>query len=255
MAVSLTVAEPILHYTFDDPLDPGRDSSANGFDGTVAGEPTIESRSGGGFALVFDGTNDKITVPYAPELNPDCMTVMAWVRVPQLRNYANNMNGHASIVTSRHVTIGNPQWVGGYNLYLTPSADSGGGCSWQPGGCSQISAWNGMGTALYHMAPNAPLGLSQWEHVAGVWEATSDDGGDLRIQKTVYHNGSSSGGAPENIYVKNETRIFRVGVGSLWDPDDLDHYWFTGAMDDLRVYDRAMSESEITTAMNEWNGQ
>ena len=72
--------ELVAHWTFDDPVDYGRDATGNGHTGTLHGSPTPLAMGGGGFAMEFNGVNQKVEIPFSADLNPACFTVSAWYR-------------------------------------------------------------------------------------------------------------------------------------------------------------------------------
>ena len=78
--VSGVSAEPnlVAHWTFDDDV---KDSSGNGYDGTIIGAPIyVDGRVGK--ALDFDGIDDCVTIPGLT--NPVNMTYAFWVNADDL---------------------------------------------------------------------------------------------------------------------------------------------------------------------------
>jgi hypothetical protein len=102
---------------------------------------------------------------------------------------------------------------------------------------------NGNSTSLSAQAPSGSIKLNQWQHVVSVWNGSTD-----ASQVKFYINGSLvatteqfdlAGGASDD----SATRIW---IG--------DHSIFTeplnGAMDDLRVYNRALTPDEVKRLYN-----
>ena len=82
--------------------------------------------------------------------------------------------------------------------------------------------------------PNA-LTSSTWTHLA-----TTYDGAVLRL----YVNGSQVATRNVSGAMPNSSQPLQIGGHNVWSE------WFQGQLDDLRVYNRALSASEIVTDMN-----
>ena len=176
----------------------------------LAGEASF-GRIGGGFG--FDGTN-QLEVPHSPELDTPQFTMESWAFVP-----ANYQAGRASpwlICKNRS------EWDdGNYGLMIING---------RPHALLNI----GGGPANAFVAESrVPVKIEQWNHLA-----FSYDGDTLRL----YVNGALSG----------EHKIGRPRVpghdglafGRRQDNDG-DGYYFRGALDEIRLYDRALTLAEI----------
>jgi hypothetical protein len=81
--------------------------------------------------------------------------------------------------------------------------------------------------------------LNTWYHVAGVYNATT-------LTLDIYVNGILDNGILRGIIPSSQVipninaNIGRRAAG----------YYFNGIVDDVRVYDRALSQAEIQTIMN-----
>ena len=84
------------------------------------------------------------------------------------------------------------------------------------------------------IGPNA-LPLNAWSHLAGTY-----DGATLRL----YVNGVLVVSQPFTGSIVTSTGALRLGGNSLWGE------YFTGRIDEVRIYNRALSQSEIQTDMN-----
>ena len=107
---------PVLHYTFDRSAKSLRvkDRSGQGNDGKAARRLERVSGIGGkGWAARFDGTNDYIRVPRSPSLEPESLTVDAWVRIDG--NKPDFKGG--TIVFKRNTGV---NWNEGYCLEIFP---------------------------------------------------------------------------------------------------------------------------------------
>ena len=80
----------------------------------------------------------------------------------------------------------------------------------------------------------AKLPTSTWSHIAGVY-----DGSKL----TFYVNGQAVSSSSVSGSLPVSSGAFSIGGDSVWGE------WFSGQIDELRVYDRALSGSEISTDM------
>ena len=85
------------------------DSSENGHDGTLMGDPKWTKDGYFGGALEFDGTEDEVNIPYHEDLNQETFTISAWANVePGSAN-------HRAVVSSR-----NEPPISGYIFYAEP---------------------------------------------------------------------------------------------------------------------------------------
>ncbi|MCT2587914.1 LamG-like jellyroll fold domain-containing protein [Actinophytocola gossypii] len=87
--------------------------------------------------------------------------------------------------------------------------------------------------------------LNTWTHLAGVYDARA---GELRF----YVNGELAGSAPRSVLPWNATGLMRIGQmrwqGNIVDP-------WAGAVDEVRVYDRAVEPAEVKAAVGTSNVQ
>ena len=84
-------------------------------------------------------------------------------------------------------------------------------------------------------ALGAPLPLNAWTHLASTY-----DGGTLRL----YVNGTLTSTLSINGSLPASTGALRMGGNSIW-PE-----WFAGQLDDVRVYNRALTSAELQSDMN-----
>ncbi len=183
------------------------DSSGNGNDGTLNGDPQWVAGFLDG-ALQFDGTGDEVSVPYSAALNPsDSFTVSAWA------NVATGGTGHRAVVSCRDDY---PQR--GYIIYAEP------GNTWQ--------FWIGIGTG-WNSVQGPSVQLDEWDHVAAVYSAGT---------QKFYINGVFAGQASATLSV-NAAQELLIGTGA--NETASHNYFFVGAIDDVRVYNRELTAAEI----------
>ena len=213
------IANPLVAWW---PLDvDGMDASGNGYDGLLVGNPiqTQGATDQSNGALLFDGSS-RIDIPYASALNPESFTVTLWAK-------AETTGGFASPITSRDdVSLGAS--THGYILYN----DSGG--TW--------NFWTGDGNPGWDYLPGEPVAMNTWTHLAISYDALSQS-------KTIYINGiQMAQDIAPNQYSPNgtvEMEDLHIGAGQ----DDGENFWFSGAIDDVGLFRKALSLEEINAIM------
>jgi hypothetical protein len=186
------------------------DASGNGNVATLGG-PTWTSQGKFGRALSFDGTNDLVTVADAPSLDlSTAMTLEAWV-------YPASISGWRTVLMK--------EWNAAYYLYAAVSAGS---VSGVPGTGVNISGWQ-------EIYGSSSLPLNTWSHLAGTF-----DGATLRL----YVNGQPVTSRALNGQVLTTANPLRVGGNTEWGE------YFSGRIDEVRVYNRALSQAEIQSDMD-----
>jgi len=195
------------HWKLDDGSGTvAADATGNGRNGTLLNGPTwVEGYLGG--ALKFAGNSQKVDIPYSAALNPiDEFTISVWANVDPTGT------SHRSPITSRDDY---PQR--GYILYVEP------GNTWQ--------FWSGTG-AGWHTTAGPAVTFDEWTLVTASYA-----GG----QKKLYINGSL---AAENAaaFGPNTQQVLRIGGGAT---ESAGNYFFVGMIDDVRVYNHAVSELEL----------
>jgi hypothetical protein len=181
------------------------DRTTHGHNGTLSG-PTWTAAGRNGGALSFDGVNDSVRVSDHNDLDLTTgMTVEAWVRPTALGN------GWRTVVFKEqpgHMT---------YALYA--GTDSG-----RPTGQAYV------GGERDARGPSG-IALNTWTHLA-----TSYDGTTVRL----YVNGSEvrALAAPGSMAVS--TGPLKLGGNAIFGSE-----WFAGALDDVRIYNRALTPAQI----------
>ena len=179
------------------------DLSGNGNNGTLVNGPTYSNADGGG--LVFDGTNDYITLPSNTSLAPSQVTIEAWV-----------LHTNSSQVTS---------FVGGYG-------DTGNQGYWLGNNNSNWTFSIGAGGSNYYQLAGPTYSSNTIVHLVGTF-----DGSIMRF----YTNGvlSSTYGLSGNIQYSGVTPYIGQTTGL-----STNRYW-TGKIFNYKIYNRPLSAAEV----------
>lgn len=187
------------------------DSSGNGNNGVLLNGVSWADGIDG-YAVSFDGIDDYISIPDDPSLDVSGtgLTFSAWIYSPGFHDLGYIM-GKADI-------------SGDWNdmaWWLLPRSSG-----------AIRYAINSGGTTIERL--DIPVGLTtdEWQHVAVVY-----DGSFMRF----YHNGVVEDSFPKsgNLHVNNAPVI--IGLDA-WAPTS----YYLGYMDEVRIYDRALSQDEIS---------
>jgi hypothetical protein len=160
-----------------------------------------------GAALSFDGINDWVTVPDAPSLD---LTTALTVEAW--------VNPSALGTTWRTVVLKEQPTHLAYALYANNSAT-------RPSG--QLFT-----TSDFGLRGTAALPLNAWSHIALTW-----DGLNMRF----YVGGTLVRTVALTGTLVTTSNPLRFGGNGVW-PE-----WFQGAIDEIRIYNRALSEVELRT--------
>ncbi len=178
------------------------DSSGNGKDGTVEGNP-IWLPTGGKVngALQFDGAGDQVTIRNAGSFGiTNLMSVAVWMKIPA--------TGRAN------------EYVWGYDTYDPPRLMREG----------TATSFKFTGGGIPGNGVQVNLGGAGWYHVVAVV-----DGANCKL----YVNGSVAGQVP---YSGKLTTFTNWRIGNAYGDDTRR---FIGIIDDVRVYNRAVTKEEV----------
>ncbi|MBN1509399.1 MAG: DNRLRE domain-containing protein [Sedimentisphaerales bacterium] len=203
-------------YGMEDNL---KDSSGKGNDGTASGNPLfVQGLTGHGKALSFDGTNDYVDLPIGSLLSAlNSSTYAAWV-------YFTN-TGNA---WQRIFDFGNAGADGASpNVYMFLTTNNG-------SRIVRFAIRNAASSA--EQAVNGPAALSTgWHHVAVVIDSTA-------MQLRLYQDGTPVASGATNVLPRDLGVTTQNWLGrSQWTADP----FLGGSIDDFRIYNRALSESEV----------
>jgi hypothetical protein len=194
------------------------DSSGHGLTGTVESMAPATGR----FGTAFTGINVNSIVRFAPapELRPANVTLIAWARRAGDPGAVKVIAGHGADGTCGHAS---------YALYTGGSAPGAAGL--------QFYIWNGLEVRI---SPNAGTSMwdGQWHMIAGTY-----DGSAVRL----YLDGREVGsGTPASGNIAYGLATDTLSIGNYANPPECGGITnFTGDVDETRVYNRALTASEI----------
>jgi hypothetical protein len=200
------ISNLLAHYPFS---GDAADVSGNGHDGAVFGATLTTDRfDNPQSAYSFDG-NDRIDVPDDPRLTLGAgpFTLAAWVRLSQFgADGGYYLIGHSTGPGSTSKWI---FWVGssGISLVVGPA----------PG-------WISLGSGSFELA--------RWYHVAIIREANT---------LTAYVDGAPIGSAQLTVPIPDPGNVLQIGTAE----PDRPNRPVRGSIDDVRIYSRALSASDI----------
>ena len=207
--------------------DVAHDSISNN-DGDIDGAEWVEGKFG--MALDFDGIDDGVTVPDHPSLQlPDALTVACWI-------YPRATIDHAGVCWKGEM-VG---WGTNFNFRI---ATVPGGLTW--GTTAAGEDWFATSTALPDM--------EEWYFVCLTADGSeaiarvAKEGAALEIPESAEGN-PKVGGSPYNVWEGQPVRIgWSQGRGGDLAVTD----FYDGIIDEVVLYNRALSEDELTDLMNQ----
>ncbi|HKQ39422.1 MAG TPA: LamG domain-containing protein, partial [Verrucomicrobiae bacterium] len=211
VTVPLQLSFLVARYGFDDFRDLGADS-AGGNDGAAVGGPTVVAGQSGR-ALNFDNIDDYVSVPYNRDLAiTGDITLAAWIKRDSLSEYG-------GLIAK---TDGANTWD--FDLQFQNGQDT----------LALYSDTTGPSTIV----SSNTVSDTAWHHIAFTRR------GNLA---TFYIDGADAGTATlDGGFGLNQNPI-RIGTdGPAWDPSSMFH----GSMDDVRIYNRALTATEIQALMS-----
>ncbi len=227
----------VAYWNFDDEGTELKDRSGNDFNGVISGATSVEGKLEK--ALSFDGKDDTIKITDANGatpgeiLNIDHGTISMWFKFPKLPS------GNFSPI-----------------LYVGESDDSGPSSNL----VVEIGHGSATNTKLYYTVynetsepvlcfdSNENLKENTWYHFAVVNSASGNTG---------YLNGEEMTNRNYNFGDKSDTQflssltlkdLFSFGYG--WFGIDRKFHYFEGAIDEVKIFNKALSADEVRTLAN-----
>lgn len=209
-------ADMVAHWTFDEGAGLTAYDSAGDNDGTIYGATWTTGKIGG--ALSFNGTNNYVDVPDDPSLRfdqYDSFSIAFWAK-PVVDGYV--------ISKMRASGLG----IFGYLAAYYKSADIFGYVV-EESGCSSVSIYSN----------TVPPG--SWYHVAAVY-----DNGDMKL----YLNGqlADTGTFTDDTGTTTPDGDLCIGARAY---DGIRDGYFNGSIDDVRIYNNALSQAEVAALVPE----
>ena len=157
-------------------------------------------------AFRFDGTDDLISVPHSPEFNSPSRSVEAWIRSDRITQIGNLAGREDDTANGSFLALE-------YNWNV-------------------ILLRVGNGTHAIELSHVLPPDIGVWHHVAGTYD---NETLRLYVDGELRANGTLKNG------INNITRPWVIGANPRW----LNSGFFNGTIDEVAVYDRALSGNEI----------
>lgn len=191
------------------------DNSGNGSTGTIS-NANWTTNGKFGSALNFNGSSSMVTIADANHFDlTNGMTIEAWVR-------PTSINGWETVVLKESSD----------DLAYALYADNNGNDAGQP---RRPNVSIRQGDTTYMANGSSQLPINTWTHLAATY-----DGSVLRE----YVNGALSGSTTQSGSINTSSGALRIGGNTIWNE------WFNGRIDEVRIYNRALGQSEIQTDMN-----
>ena len=209
----------VLYLPFDKPDEGGviHDESGVGNDGRVEGATWVPNgKFGGAYHFAITNLTDRIVIPNSDTLNPDNFTVSAWIKAADTDGFWNR--------------IVDKDFRNAYCLDL--------------GGDYNGKAHRGkleFETSRGEIESTRVLNNNQWRHVAATY-----DGQNIFL----YIDGTGAGHPVKNPGpLKKSTWDLCIGNSIVEYPEG-DFLAFDGLIDEVRIYNRALSAAEIKALFN-----
>ncbi|MFA4887271.1 MAG: LamG domain-containing protein [Candidatus Nanoarchaeia archaeon] len=231
-----------LHYKFNKDAGLGEttrvvhDYSLLGNDASMesSGSSPTWSSTGGKFgdgAFEFDGSNDKIIVPDADSLSPaatNAYTIAFWIKFNRTK-FVGEGNTKSYINFLGKADAGQNEFM--FRYFNSSNPDN------RPNRISfyMFNPDGGLGAGSY---VQEPIRAGEWMHLVGVY-----DGRNVQLWK----NGVLKDSDPVseyNIRTQNTNAPLRIGTVT-------GQKYFRGSFDEVKVYNRALSRSEIEALYSE----
>jgi hypothetical protein len=199
-------------------VTPWYDLSLSGNNGTLTNGPTYSTNGGG--TIVFDGTNDYVSLPNNLVGGFTGLTYGVWVYVNSLNNssaYPGYIGAVVNNNASNNINLG--IWISSTKQHIEISTTA-----------QQNQAYEG----------TIDVPIQQWYYASMTWDGT---------YLTEYVNGVKGRQVTTNGSILSDTTFFGLGQhgGGI--------YFFDGKMSNVQVYNRALSATEVLQNYNATKGR
>jgi len=204
----------VARYTFDGNAN---DSSDNGLHGTVYGATLSRDRFGNlDCAYHFDGIDDYIRVADDPRLDGmSALTLSVWIQIDDRDREAEVLNKYVHYTGSR------------FDDSYIIGIDNGGQIAFQYATASDYAI----------EITSATLGVDSWHHIAGVYTGAEGRVYIDGVLAALWRDDPNPGGALNSIADDLLIGCANTNTGLA--------KFFSGRIDDVRIYDRALSDIEV----------
>lgn len=188
------------------------DKTGNGNNGSIF-QATWYTTGKYGKALAFDGSNDYVSVPDSNSLDLSTgLTLEAWVR-------PTSSSGWRTVMMKENGS------ELAYAMYSRENTN-------RPSGWIRTNPTSGSSKSV---AGTSGLALNTWTHLT-----TTYDGSNLRL----YVNGSLVRTQATTGTLYSSSNPLKFGGNAVWGE------YFAGQLDEIRIYNRSLNQTEIQTDMN-----
>ncbi len=221
-------AELIGHWTFDEGSGTtAYDSSGNGYDGTLNGGATYTAGQVGSGAIQFNGTDSFVAVPYQESLAlvDSDFTISVWSKWEGPNSHPYQMT--VSLETGY-------TWDGWYVAYDTGAVKYGHNSGTQ----ADSSPWI-VPTDDYD--PQAEGNLNEWKCLTVVYDKANANR-DLYVDGVL-----AASSATSNPLTWHDAWYLNFGVYDVGFNQNDYRGFYSGALDDIQIYNQALSASQVET--------
>ena len=199
------------------------DISGRGNTGTLTNGPTYSSANSG--SIVFDGTNDYVSIPLSTSLNKTQGTMNFWV-------YPTRYNGSNGYFVNRDDSTPNAVdwlWIGPYSDTFYFRLGNGSDC------CSNDLTFSSVSSVIP---------LNSWTNMCFTWVSNGTS--------AIYKNGTLyTSRSIGNVPATNPSVTGRIGLGHGGNGDE----YFAGRMSNTTIYNRVLTAAEIQQNYNATRGR
>lgn len=220
-----SVHDLVAHWKFDESSGTTASSEIGGYTGGLNNGP-VWNPSGGkkGGALAFDGVDDYVAVPSSAAFDSNG-TWMFWFKTNGIWGTDGGSITNGALLLSRSDSA---SAMKGITILLNPST-------------GEPSAQIKGGTSTVCTVTSAFVGLTDntWHHVALAY--AKENG----ATNTLYVNGNIAGSCTNSAAWSFNNQDLRFG-------DTADTWWeeYQGLLDDVRIYNRVLTSTEVSTIYN-----